>query len=67
MIIYSKAAAIMTKTPALPAYIELSDEAAPMKFAGRVEDGVELVLRMVGATVVLDPVPTAVGPTVVLL
>lgn len=28
----------MTKTPALPAYIELRDEAAPMKF-----DGTEVV------------------------
>lgn len=66
-IIYRNAAAIITKTPALPAYIELSDEAAPMKFAGIVEEGVELVLTKVGATVVLDPVPTAVGPAVVLL
>jgi len=65
LIDYSNAAAIMTNTPALPAYMELSDEAAPMKFAGIVEEGVD-ELRSVGATVVLDPVP-AVGPAEVLL
>jgi hypothetical protein len=54
----------MTNTPAPPAYMELSDEAAPMKFAGIVEEGV-VELRTVGATV-WDPVP-AVGPAVVLL
>jgi len=62
----------MTKTPALPAYIELSDEAAPMKLDGIVEDGAvpALVLMNVGAYVDVVPiavVPTAVGPAVVLL
>lgn len=58
----------MTITPALPAYIELRDEAAPMKFEGMVEEGVELVLSWVGAPALPeDPVPIAVGPAVVLL
>lgn len=75
---YSNAAAIMTITPALPAYTELSDEAAPMKFVGIVEEGVALALalalamalalsRTVGAVVGKDPVPIAVGPAVVVL
>jgi len=58
----------MTKTPALPAYIELSDEAAPMKLAGIVEEGVELVLMPDEAYVADVPVPTAaVGPAAVVL
>jgi len=59
----------MTNTPALPAYMELSEAAAPMKFDGMVEEGVALVPSCVGGVTVLpDPVPmAAVGPAVVLL
>jgi len=35
---YSNAAAIIITNPALPAYIGLNDEAAPIKFAGIVAD-----------------------------
>jgi len=52
--VYRNAAAIMTITPAPPAYIELRDDAAPMKFEGIVDegDGEELAPRamLVGAT-----------------
>jgi len=51
---YRNAAAIITTTPAPPAYMELRDGAAPMKFEGIVEegDGEELAPRTMleGAT-----------------
>lgn len=52
---YSNAAAIMTATPRLPAYIELSDEAAPWMLGemGEVVDEAPLGLE------VTAPVPTA--------
>ena len=53
----------MTTIPALPAYRELSDEAAPM---AEVCDGaapVPLGLERV----VVEPVPTAVGPAAVVV
>lgn len=55
---YSNAAAIMMTIPALPAYIELSDEAAPMKFAGTVDEACVL-LALNDATVEDVAVPTA--------
>jgi hypothetical protein len=59
---YRKAAATMITTPALPAYMELSDEAALM---AEVCDGAAPV--PLGLERVVEPVPTAVGPTMVLL
>ena len=55
----------MTTIPALPAYIELSDEAAPMKFAGIVDEA--LAVLLLDADVVPAPFPAAVGPAVVVL
>jgi hypothetical protein len=44
---YSKAAAIMSTTAALPANMELRDEAAPVKFAGaEVVAGTEVVTAL---------------------
>jgi len=43
---YSNAAAIITNTPADPAYIELRFVAAPMKFAGIVFVGLALALAL---------------------
>lgn len=63
---YSNAAAIITTNPALPAYIELSEEAAPMKFAGTVDDALAVLLD-IDATVVVALVPTTVGPVRVVL
>ena len=63
---YSNAAAIMTTNPALPAYIELSEEAAPMKFAGIVDDALAVLLET-DATVVVALVLTTVGPVRVVL
>lgn len=55
--------------PALPAYIELSDEAAPMKFAGMVDVAFALptVPLSPNAVVVVEPVPTAVGAALMVL
>lgn len=55
----------MAATAALPAYIPLRDEAAPMKLDGIVEEGeadAAPVLRSVAVKV--EEVPTAVGPAV---
>lgn len=49
----------MTMTPALPAYIPLRLDAAPIKFSGMVE--------VVGVGEDCDGVPTEVGYVVVLL
>jgi hypothetical protein len=65
-LVYSNAAAIITTIPALPAYIELSDEAAPMKFAGIVDVSFALLLAL-DAPVEDELVPTAVGPARVVL
>jgi len=64
---YSIAAAIITTKPALPAYMPFSDEAAPMKFAGIVEVAFAEVVTPDASAVVLAPVPTAVGPAIVVL
>lgn len=62
---YSSAAAIMTATAALPAYMPFKLGAAPMKFAGTVEDALALDLPVL---TVLEVVPTtAVGPAMVVL
>jgi hypothetical protein len=63
---YSNAAAIITTHPALPAYMPFSDEAAPIKFDGIVEVACAVLLTP-EASVVLEPVPTAVGPAAVVL
>jgi len=72
--IYRNAAATMTSMPALPAYMEFNDEAAPMKLLGMdvvaapgdVAAGVLLPMR-VGVVVILEVVPTAVGPAKVVV
>jgi len=66
---YNNAATIMTITPAPPAYTELSEDAAPMKFEGIVETGTEVLgLTLVGAEETLaEVVPATVGPALEVL